>query len=126
MHVPIDAEAAVPAKARSDSTASSETSNNPKSGLKLMAAARDAFKDGDATASRAVHDKKSQAMAPEAHNKGTGDFIKSMVLGGLDGIITTFAIVTGVIGADLSTEVVLILGFANLIADGISMGASFV
>ena len=41
--------------------------------------------------------------------------------GGLDGIITTFAVVAGVAGASLSAGVVLILGFANLIADGISM-----
>jgi VIT1/CCC1 family predicted Fe2+/Mn2+ transporter len=43
------------------------------------------------------------------------------VYGGLDGIITTFAVVAGVTGAALSAGVVLILGFANLIADGISM-----
>ena len=41
--------------------------------------------------------------------------------GGLDGIITTFAVVAGVAGASLSSGVVLILGFANLIADGLSM-----
>eukprot|EP00478_Filoreta_tenera_P000892 GABV01000898.1.p1 GENE.GABV01000898.1~~GABV01000898.1.p1 ORF type:complete len:254 (-),score=77.87 GABV01000898.1:273-1034(-) len=119
------APAAGPArKARSGSTASSETSNNPTSKSNLMAAAREAFREGDVNASKVVHDAKLGAKAPEGHNKGTGDVIKSVVLGGLDGIITTFAIVTGVIGADLSTEVVLILGFANLIADGISMGAS--
>lgn len=43
--------------------------------------------------------------------------------GGLDGMITTFAIVSGVIGADLSTSVILILGFANLVGDGFSMAA---
>jgi len=44
-----------------------------------------------------------------------------MVYGGLDGTITTFAVVAGVAGASLSSGVVLILGFANLIGDGISM-----
>jgi len=48
--------------------------------------------------------------------------IKSIVYGGLDGIITTFAVVSGVIGAQLNPSIILILGFANLIADGISMG----
>jgi hypothetical protein len=48
--------------------------------------------------------------------------IKSVVFGGLDGIITTFSIVAAVAGASLSVEVVLLMGFANLIADGISMG----
>lgn len=50
-------------------------------------------------------------------------YIKSIVYGGLDGIITTFAIVAGVAGAALSANIILILGFANLIADGISMAA---
>jgi vacuolar iron transporter family protein len=50
-----------------------------------------------------------------------GKYVKSFVYGGLDGIITTFAVVAGVAGAQLSASVVLILGFANLVADGISM-----
>ncbi|MBI2507752.1 VIT1/CCC1 transporter family protein [Candidatus Woesearchaeota archaeon] len=54
------------------------------------------------------------------HNP-SGRYIKSFVYGGLDGIITTFAVVAGVAGASLSASIVLILGFANLIADGISM-----
>ena len=52
-----------------------------------------------------------------------GAYIKSIVYGGLDGLITTFAIVAGVTGAALSHTVILILGFANLIADGLSMAA---
>lgn len=54
------------------------------------------------------------------HNP-SGKYIKSFVYGGLDGTITTFAVVAGVAGASLNTSIVLILGFANLIADGISM-----
>lgn len=54
---------------------------------------------------------------------GKGTFIKSVVYGGLDGIITTFAVVAGVTGAALSPGIVLILGFANLLADGVSMAA---
>jgi VIT1/CCC1 family predicted Fe2+/Mn2+ transporter len=38
--------------------------------------------------------------------------------------VTTFAIVAGVVGADLSASVLLILGFANLLADGFAMAAS--
>eukprot|EP01119_Soliformovum_irregulare_P019967 TRINITY_DN6410_c1_g2_i1.p1 TRINITY_DN6410_c1_g2~~TRINITY_DN6410_c1_g2_i1.p1 ORF type:complete len:266 (+),score=73.52 TRINITY_DN6410_c1_g2_i1:138-935(+) len=52
---------------------------------------------------------------------GNGKYIKDVVYGGLDGIITTFAIVSGVAGAKLSVSVVLILGLANLLADGFSM-----
>ena len=57
------------------------------------------------------------------HSSSGGKYLKSIVYGGLDGIITTFAIVAGVAGAGLSASIILILGFANLIADGISMAA---
>ena len=51
-------------------------------------------------------------------------YLGDLVYGANDGIITTFAIVAGVAGADLDPRVVIILGFANLLADGFSMGAS--
>ncbi len=51
-------------------------------------------------------------------------YLPDLVYGANDGIITTFAVVCGVVGADLSERVILILGFANLLADGFSMGAS--
>lgn len=51
-------------------------------------------------------------------------YLPDLVYGANDGIITTFAVVCGVVGADLSNRVILILGFANLVADGFSMGAS--
>jgi VIT1/CCC1 family predicted Fe2+/Mn2+ transporter len=47
--------------------------------------------------------------------------IKAFVLGANDGIITTFAVVAGVVGANLPAHIILILGIANMIADGISM-----
>jgi VIT1/CCC1 family predicted Fe2+/Mn2+ transporter len=50
--------------------------------------------------------------------------MKDLVYGANDGIITTFAVVSGVAGAQLEPAVVVILGFANLLADGFSMGAS--
>jgi vacuolar iron transporter family protein len=51
-------------------------------------------------------------------------YLPDLVYGANDGIITTFAVVSGVVGADLSERIILILGFANLLADGFSMGAS--
>lgn len=51
-------------------------------------------------------------------------YLPDLVYGANDGIITTFAVVSGVVGADLSEQIILILGFANLLADGFSMGAS--
>ncbi|MDP3970857.1 MAG: VIT1/CCC1 transporter family protein [bacterium] len=48
-------------------------------------------------------------------------WISDFVYGGIDGSVTTFAVVAGVQGAQLSTAIILILGFANLFADGFSM-----
>lgn len=50
-------------------------------------------------------------------------YIKDIIFGANDGIVTTFAVVAGSIGAGLSADVILILGFASLLADGFSMGA---
>jgi VIT1/CCC1 family predicted Fe2+/Mn2+ transporter len=47
--------------------------------------------------------------------------ISDFVYGGIDGAVTTFAVVAGVSGASLSPGIVLILGFANLFADGFAM-----
>lgn len=58
-----------------------------------------------------------------AHKTG-GAYLKDLVYGANDGIITTFAIVAGVAGAGLETKIVLLLGVANLLADGFSMAAS--
>lgn len=48
--------------------------------------------------------------------------LKASVYGANDGIITTFAVVAGVQGAGLAPRIVIILGIANMIADGLSMG----
>jgi len=49
------------------------------------------------------------------------NWLPDFVYGGIDGSVTTFAVVAGVVGAHLSTPVILIMGFANLLADGFSM-----
>jgi VIT1/CCC1 family predicted Fe2+/Mn2+ transporter len=51
-------------------------------------------------------------------------YLRDWVYGGIDGAVTTFAVVSGVTGAALGSRVVVILGIANLIADGFSMAAS--
>ena len=51
-------------------------------------------------------------------------YLPEFVYGGIDGAVTTFAVVSGVLGVSLSASIVLILGFANLIADGFSMAVS--
>lgn len=57
------------------------------------------------------------------HQHQAGTYIKDLIYGANDGIITTFAVVAGATGASLSPMVVIILGLANLFADGLSMGA---
>jgi VIT1/CCC1 family predicted Fe2+/Mn2+ transporter len=51
-------------------------------------------------------------------------YLRDVVYGAIDGAVTTLAVVSGVAGAQLSTGIVVILGVANLIADGFSMAAS--
>ena len=51
-------------------------------------------------------------------------YLGEFVYGAIDGAVTTFAVVAGAAGAGLSPAIVLILGFANLFADGFSMAAS--
>ena len=52
------------------------------------------------------------------------NYLRDFVYGGIDGSVTTFAVVAGTLGAELSAGIVLILGAANLLADGFSMAAS--
>ena len=78
--------------------------------------AKQAFKHKNIEETKRAHD----AKVHEPHG-ASGKYIKSFVYGGLDGVITTFAVVAGVAGASLAAKIVLILGFANLVADGISM-----
>ena len=48
-----------------------------------------------------------------------GDYAKSIVYGGMDGIVTTFAVVAGAVGGNLGITPIVILGFSNLLADGL-------
>lgn len=64
--------------------------------------ARRAFEMGNIEASKLAHD-----MPQEKHDSESGAYVKAAVFGGLDGIITTFAVVASVAGASLATEVVV-------------------
>lgn len=86
--------------------------------------AREAWKAKDKDAAKKAHQAKAtgpEGDAEERHTTIRGKYLKSIIYGGLDGTITTFAAVAGVAGASLSAGVVLIMGLANLIADGLSM-----
>ncbi len=58
----------------------------------------------------------------DVHGLWIGSYIQDIVFGGNDGIVTTFAVVAGTMGAELPHYIVIILGLANLLADGTSMG----
>ncbi len=49
------------------------------------------------------------------------NYLGEFVYGGIDGSVTTFAVVAGAVGAGLDSAIIIILGFANLLADGFSM-----
>lgn len=89
--------------------------------------ARNAYISGDVGASKEAHiglkDEGGLSLKThkEKHMEG-GEFLKSAVYGGLDGIITTYSVVMGSAGASFNIGIILILGVANMIGDGISMG----
>jgi VIT1/CCC1 family predicted Fe2+/Mn2+ transporter len=70
------------------------------------------------------HEHSRQAIARRLSAAPRVSYLRDWVYGGIDGAVTTFAIVAGVVGAELSSGVVLILGLANVVADGFSMAAS--
>lgn len=72
---------------------------------------------------RLEHEHTDEAIAARL-SKANHNYIRDFIYGGVDGAVTTFAVVSGVAGAELTTNIVLILGFANLAADGFSMAGS--
>ncbi|OGQ05836.1 MAG: hypothetical protein A2W61_06900 [Deltaproteobacteria bacterium RIFCSPLOWO2_01_44_7] len=62
-----------------------------------------------------------EAIRERLEMKPAHSYLRDFVYGAIDGIVTTFAVVAGVIGANLSAGIVVILGLANLVGDGFSM-----
>lgn len=63
----------------------------------------------------------------ESRLGGTGEkpnYLRDAIYGGIDGAVTTFAIVAGVEGAGFDRQIIIALGIANVLADGFSMAAS--
>jgi VIT1/CCC1 family predicted Fe2+/Mn2+ transporter len=56
-------------------------------------------------------------------NRPQLNYLRDWVYGGIDGVVTTFAVAAGAVGAEMAGRVVIILGLANLLADGFSMAA---
>lgn len=64
------------------------------------------------------------AVRKRLRDKPSPSYIRDFIYGAVDGAVTTFAVVAGVAGANLDQTVVIILGAANLLADGFSMAVS--
>lgn len=77
--------------------------------------------------SRKAYRKRDVSESKKAHRTihietgGNESYMGDAIYGSIDGLVSTFAIVSGVMGAALSPVVILVLGFANLFADGFSM-----
>jgi vacuolar iron transporter family protein len=70
------------------------------------------------------HDHSPEAISRRLAGSPRQNYLRDWVYGGIDGAVTTFAVVAGVVGAGLSARTIVILGVANLLADGFSMAAS--
>lgn len=70
------------------------------------------------------HEHSPDAIRRRLDSGPTHNYLRDWIYGGIDGAVTTLAVVTGVAGAQLSKWIILALGFANLFADGFSMAAS--
>ncbi len=70
------------------------------------------------------HDHSPEGIRERLAHGPRHNYLRDWIYGGVDGAVTTFAIVSGVAGAKLSPWIILALGFANLFADGFSMAAS--
>jgi len=81
--------------------------------------AQSAYSQGDRESSTLIH--KQIKVAKESHSGDAGEYISAIVFGGLDGIITTFAIVSAAAASHLTRSVILIIGFANILGDAVGM-----
>lgn len=70
------------------------------------------------------HEHSAEAIKQRLARRPTHNYLRDWIYGGIDGSVTTFAVVSGVAGAQLSPWIILVMGFANLFADGFSMAAS--
>lgn len=70
------------------------------------------------------HRHSPEAIRARLSAGGRISYLRDLVYGAIDGTVTTFAVVSGVVGAELPVKTILILGMANLLADGFSMAAS--
>lgn len=73
---------------------------------------------------RLEHEHDPEAIRARLAADHRPSYLRDWIYGGIDGAVTTFAVIAGVVGAGLQPYIVIILGLANLLADGFSMAAS--
>ena len=89
------------------------------------ASARLAYESGNTDASRRYHESKTAVADDPEHtdeepwHQSAGGLLQPVIFGGLDGILTSFAIVAGAAGGGIPVSAVLVLGFSNIFADAL-------
>lgn len=76
------------------------------------------------TPTKLAHEHSKEAIAARLASDHQHSYLRDFIYGAIDGCVTTFAIVAGVVGAGLQSQTIIILGVANLVADGFSMAVS--
>jgi len=80
--------------------------------------ARRAYEMGDTEESKKAH---LQAHQANEKHRLHSNVIKSFTYGGVDGVLTTFAIISTAVGANVSASLVVIFGLSNIISNALSM-----
>ncbi|MFA5039269.1 MAG: VIT1/CCC1 transporter family protein [Candidatus Omnitrophota bacterium] len=85
---------------------------------------QDDFKPARSEKEKLRQDHEPEAIERRLTRRGRYSCLRDAVLGGIDGAVTTFAVVSGSVGGGFPRRVAFVLGLANLIADGFSMAVS--
>ncbi len=73
---------------------------------------------------RLIHEHDPEGIQTRLAEDKQASYVRDFIYGAIDGIVTTFAIVAGVVGAGMPYNTIIILGVANILADGFSMAAT--
>ena len=109
---------------KSPSSTASTSEQSKVDDVDKRTSARLAFERGNTDASRRYHESRNveqqqQHTDDEPWHQTSGGLLQPVIFGGLDGILTSFAIVAGSAGGGLSLKSILILGFSNIFADAL-------
>ena len=110
---------------KSPSSTASTSEQSKVDDVDKRTSARLAFERGNTDASRRYHESRNVEQQQQQHtddepwHQTSGGLLQPVIFGGLDGILTSFAIVAGSAGGGLSLKSILILGFSNIFADAL-------